>query len=83
MKRLLTETIRLIHTDIRSRNVKPGRPRVDTEIRRLIRRIASENLGWGAPRIHSELLKLGLVVSERTAARYMSKRRSGSDALKR
>jgi putative transposase len=52
---------------------RPGRPRVDTEIRALIRRMARANL-WGAPRIHGELLKLGLVVSEATVSKYMPRR---------
>ena len=43
----------------------PGRPRLDTEIRRLIVRMAYENPTWGAPRIHGELAKLGFNVSER------------------
>jgi hypothetical protein len=34
-------------------------------------RLADENRLWGAPRIHGELLKLGLVVSERTVSRYL------------
>ena len=33
-----------------------------------------ENHLWGAPRIHGELLKLGLVVSERTVSRYLPDR---------
>jgi hypothetical protein len=33
--------------------------------------LADENRLWGAPRIHGELLKLGLVVSERTVSRYL------------
>jgi hypothetical protein len=37
----------------------------------LIRRLAEENSDWGAPKIHGELQKLGLVVSERTVARYL------------
>jgi hypothetical protein len=37
----------------------------------LIRRLAAENCLWGAPRIHGELLKLGIVVSERTVSRYL------------
>jgi transposase InsO family protein len=48
-----------------------GRPKVTAAIRGLIRRLAQENAGWGAPRIHGELQKLGLVVSERTVARYL------------
>jgi hypothetical protein len=42
---------------------------------RLIRRLAAENGLWGAPRIHGELLKLGIVVSERTVSRYLPDRR--------
>ena len=48
-----------------------GRPNVTDEIQGLIRRLAEENPDWGAPKIHGELLKLGLVVSERTVARYL------------
>ncbi len=54
---------------------KPGRPRIDTEIRRLIRRMCRENVTWGAPRIHSELALLGYVVAESTIARYMIRHR--------
>jgi hypothetical protein len=36
--------------------------------------LADENRLWGAPRIHGELLKLGLVVSERTVSRYLRER---------
>ena len=52
-----------------------GRPRVDREVRRLIRQMANENVGWGAPRIHGELLKLGFDVSQATVSRYMPRRR--------
>jgi hypothetical protein len=31
-----------------------GRPRIDTELRALIRRMSMENPLWGAPRIHGE-----------------------------
>ena len=48
-----------------------GRPRITPEIRVLIRRLAQENSDWGAPKIHGELQKLGLVLSERTVARYL------------
>lgn len=60
---------------------EPGRPRIDAEIRRLIRLMARD--GWGAPRIHSELLKLGFVVSEITVSRYMPRGPADPDQLKR
>jgi putative transposase len=44
---------------LKSRPKKFGRPRIDAEIRALIRRMVEENAGWGAPRVHGELLKLG------------------------
>jgi hypothetical protein len=53
----------------------PGRPPASKEVRDLIRRMATENLGWGAPRIHGELLKLGIHISERTVSRLMPHRR--------
>ena len=51
-----------------------GRPRIDREIRDLIRRMNRENQLWGAPRIHSELLMLGIEVAQSTVARYMTRR---------
>jgi len=50
---------------------KPGRPKVDREVRDLIRRMSRENTTWGAPRIVSELLLLGHAVAESTVAKYM------------
>jgi transposase InsO family protein len=52
-----------------------GRPRIETELRVLIRRMSLENPLWGAPRIHGELLKLGLEVAQSSVAKYMVKRR--------
>jgi hypothetical protein len=52
-----------------------GRPRIDMELRVLIRRMSVENLLWGAPRIHGELLKLGFEVAQSSVAKYMAKRR--------
>ena len=53
-----------------------GRPRVNTEIRQLVRQMSRENPLWGAPRIHGELLKLGFDVSQSTVSRYMPRRPS-------
>ena len=41
------------------------------EVRNLIRMMGRNNPRWGAPRIHGELLKLGIAVTEPTAAKYM------------
>jgi transposase InsO family protein len=65
-----------------SRAKRVGRPRISQEVRELIGRMAREN-DWGAPRIHGELLKLGLLVDERTVSRYLPRRPTAPDALKR
>jgi len=64
-----------------SRAKRVGRPRIPREVRELIGRMARDN-GWGAPRIHGELLKLGIVVDERTVSRYLPNRPTAPDALK-
>ena len=48
-----------------------GRPKVDRELRNLIRRMCEENPLWGAPRIHGELLKLGFTVAQSTVSKYL------------
>ena len=48
-----------------------GRPKLDAEIRALIRRMSRENPTWGRRRIHSELHLLGYQVAELTVAKYM------------
>ena len=60
---------------LKSRAGKPGRPTIARELRKLIRRMSSENPTWGAPRILSELQLLGYDVSEGTVAKYMIRRR--------
>ena len=50
---------------------KKGRPKIEAEIRILIRRMSRDNPTWGAPRILSELLLLGYSVAESTVAKYM------------
>ncbi len=58
-----------------SQRGSPGRPQLSSEVRALIRQMATANPFWGAPRIHGELLKLGMEVSERTVSRLMPKHR--------
>ena len=55
----------------RSRTLRPGRPKIASEIGDLIRQMSTANPLWGAPRIHGELLKLGIEVSQATVGRYM------------
>ena len=55
------------HGKSRSRG---GRPQLSPEGRDLIRTMSRENGLWGAERIRGELLKLGIVVSNRSIRRY-------------
>ena len=59
----------------KSRQRRRGRPKVDREIREMIRWLSAENPSWGAPRILSELKMLGYDVAESTVAKYMSRPR--------
>jgi hypothetical protein len=52
-----------------------GRPKIESGLRALIRRMSIENPLWGAPRIHGELLKLGFEIAQSSVAKYMIKRR--------
>jgi putative transposase len=54
---------------------KPGRPKIDAEIRSLIRRMSRENATWSAPRIQSELKLLGYTVAEATVAKDLIRHR--------
>ena len=53
----------------RWRSRRPGRPKIRTEIRDLIRHMSKANPLWGAPRM--ELLKLGIKISQATVGRWM------------
>ena len=58
----------------KSRNIG-GRPRIDCDLRDLIRRMCKDNPLWGAPRIHGELMKLGFDVAQASVSKYMLRRR--------
>ncbi len=51
---------------------RPGRPKITSELQKLIRSMAAENPTWGARRIHGEFLKLGFEISECTVSRYLA-----------
>jgi hypothetical protein len=59
----------------RSRAGRLGRPGLDQEVVKLIRRMARANVTWGAPRIRNELAILGIEVAVSTVAKYMPWRR--------
>lgn len=52
----------------KSRRRSVGRPKIDKELRDLIRQMAKENPLWGAPRIQSEVRLPGFDVCETTVA---------------
>jgi transposase InsO family protein len=52
-----------------------GRPKIDRDVRALIRRMCQENPLWGASRIHGELLMLGFEVAQSTVSKYMKRGR--------
>ena len=58
-----------------------GRPNINWELIKLIRRMQKENPTWTAQRIQGELVKLGLDVSDNAVAKYM--RKSKFDDAKR
>jgi hypothetical protein len=68
------ETVRTMCPSAQESRDLAGRPRVDRELRDLIRRMTKENPLWGAPRIHGELLKLGFDVAQSTVSKYMARR---------
>jgi putative transposase len=48
----------------KSRSGRVGRPKINEEVRLLIRRMSRENPTWGVPRIQAELHLLGYEVAE-------------------
>src|SRR5262245_1186076 len=61
---------------------RAGRPKIDRELRDLIRRMSKENPRWGASRIHGELLMLGFAVAQSTVSKYMVQGGSPSQGWK-
>ncbi len=55
---------------------KHGRPKIDAEVRTLIRRMSKENPFWGAPRIQAEMQMVGFDVAKSTIAKYLVSRPS-------
>ena len=51
-----------------------GRPHLSAEVKDLIAQISRDNRLWGTERIRGELLKLGIVVSNRSIRRYRWRR---------
>ena len=66
-------------TRLSRENRRPGRPRIDAQVRDLIRSMALDN-GRGAPRAHGDL---GLDVSEATVSRHMPRRRPDPREVRR
>jgi putative transposase len=50
-----------------------GRPKIDQEIRELIKKMLRDNPLWGTPRIQAELRLLGYDLAESTVAKYRVK----------
>jgi transposase InsO family protein len=61
---------------------RAGRPKIDRELRDLIRQMSKENPKWGASRVHGELLMLGFEVAQSTVSKYMVRGRSPSQGWK-
>jgi hypothetical protein len=70
------------HSGAGNRGRGPGRPKIDRELRELIRRMSKENPKWGASRIHGELLMLGFAVAQSTVSKYMVQGGSPSQGWK-
>ena len=59
---------------------RAGRPNIDWELIKLIRKLQKENATWSAQRIQGELKKLGYEVCDNTVAKYMIKSTDGNDS---
>jgi hypothetical protein len=57
-----------------------GRPTIDWELIKLIRRLQKENVTWSTQRIQGELNKLGYEVCDNTVEKYMIKGKDGDNS---
>ena len=62
---------------------KTGRPKIDWEIIKLIRRMKKDNPTWGSPRIADELSMLGFDVHRNTVLKYIPKTPTPPDKVKK
>jgi len=60
-----------------------GRPHIDWELIKLIRKLQKENPTWSAQRIQGELAKLGFTVCDNTVAKYMRKPKTDPEKIQR
>ena len=60
-----------------------GRPNINWQLIKLIRRMQKENPIWSAQRIQGELRKLGFSVCENTVAKYMRKPKTDPEKIQR
>jgi hypothetical protein len=67
----------------RRKSRRVGRPNINWELIKLIRRMQKENLTWSAQRIQGELEKLGFSVCDNTVAKYMSKSKTDLEKIQR
>lgn len=56
----------------RKKSRKPGRPKTQEEIRKIVIKLAKEN-GWGYGKIHGEVKKLGIKISKSTVKNILVK----------
>lgn len=67
----------------RRKSRRTGRPMINWELIKLIRRFQKDNPLWSAQRIQGELVKLGFSVCDNTVAKYMQKPKAGPDQRQR
>ena len=65
----------------RRKSRRVGRPNIDWQLIKLIRRMQKENPLWSAQRIQGELGKLGFSVCDNTVAKYMSKSKTDPEKI--